>query len=277
MNDDFLKIRLQRVARRYHWLAFWRKLAVCWAAAALVGAVAVWLQRATGWSSPFSLPALAALAGAFATGLAVRHFERRPDLRWVAKKIEQKHPELNGVLLTAVQNGLRPGAELGFLQYRVIQEATARSQQHDWRQVVPTARLVGGQVVHLVALACLVLALGGLREPAGRSAAPKAARRAGRTPMASASRRAMPSSNAARAWSCWPFCAKPAGKMNLLVRKMGCPNGPATLQSSRNRFRRHRNDPPRIPYPFRKGQPPPKFNEVSNPPMGAGTPTTSPI
>ena len=37
MNDDYLKVRLQRVVTRYQWLALWRKLAVCWAAAALIG------------------------------------------------------------------------------------------------------------------------------------------------------------------------------------------------------------------------------------------------
>ena len=37
MNDDFLKIRLQRVVRRYQWIGLWRKLAACWALAALIG------------------------------------------------------------------------------------------------------------------------------------------------------------------------------------------------------------------------------------------------
>jgi predicted nuclease with TOPRIM domain len=164
MNDDFLKVKLERVVRRYHRLALWRKLAACWAVAALVGAGLVWLERMTGWSSPFILPGLAALAGAAATALAIRHFEQKPDLRWVARKIEDKYPELKGVLLTAVQQHLESGAEPNFLQYRVLQEATARSQEHDWREVVPTARLATMQVVHLVALACLGIVLFTLRE-----------------------------------------------------------------------------------------------------------------
>ena len=48
--------------------------------------------------------------------------------------IESKHPELNGLLLTAVQQQLEPGQNPGYLQYRVLQEATARSQEQDWRE-----------------------------------------------------------------------------------------------------------------------------------------------
>ncbi len=163
MSDDFLKIKLLRVIRRYQWLAFWRKLAATWAAAALLGVIVVALQRQLGWSSPHVMPWFAAIAVAFALGLTIRHFQGAPDYRWVARRIEKAHPELNGVLLTAVQQGLMPGAEPSFLQYRVMQEATARSQEQDWRQVFPTKRFVAMQGVHLFALACFIYVLGGMR------------------------------------------------------------------------------------------------------------------
>ncbi len=165
MSDDFLKIKLERVVRRYRALAWWRSLAACWAALALVGVALVGLERATGWSSPVLMPALAGLAAAAATALAIRHHGHPLDVRWVAQKIEQRHPELKGVLLTAVQQNLAPGASPGFLQYRVLQEATARSQQQDWRDVVPAKRLLAIHAVHLVALVCFVVALVTLREP----------------------------------------------------------------------------------------------------------------
>ena len=163
MNDDFLKRRLRRVGRRYQWVGFWRTLAACWAVAALVGAAIVWWQRATGHSWPLALPLLAATAAGAATALGLRHFLREPDPRWLARRIEKKFPELDGVLLTAVQQTSEGGRPAGYLQYRVIQEATARSQQQDWRAVVPTARLAGGAFVHLVALGCFVYALGALK------------------------------------------------------------------------------------------------------------------
>lgn len=165
MNYDFLLRKLRRVVRRYQWLGLWRKLAACWAGAALVGAGVVGLQRLLGGSSPLVLPALAGLAGAIATAIVIRHFQTEPDYRRVARKIEHLHPELNGVLLTAVQNGLLTGAEPGYLQHRVLQEATRRSQESDWRQVVPRGRLLGMQAMHLGALLGFVFTLAALRVP----------------------------------------------------------------------------------------------------------------
>ncbi|MEY4939192.1 MAG: hypothetical protein RIQ93_927 [Verrucomicrobiota bacterium] len=165
MSDDFLMERLRRVARRYRWIGLWRTLAVCWATAALVGLGVVWVQRASGHSWSLMLPAFAALAGAVATALVIRHFEKPPDYRWIARKIEDRHPELNGVLLTAVQNGLLAGNEIGYLQYRVVKEATTRSQEKDWRKIVPTARVVITQAVHLLALGCFIATLASLRTP----------------------------------------------------------------------------------------------------------------
>ena len=162
MNDDFLKIRLHRVVRRYQWLGLWRKLAACWAAAALITVGVVWVLHATGRSSPLALPLVAAIAAGAAAAIGLLHFVKEPDLRWIARKIETRHPELNGILMTAVQQRLE-GKDIGYLQYRVLQEATARSQEQDWRDIVPSARLLGMHGVHLVALLLFGFALAGLR------------------------------------------------------------------------------------------------------------------
>ncbi|MGH7943659.1 MAG: hypothetical protein ACREF9_01405 [Opitutaceae bacterium] len=163
MNDDFLKVRLQRVVRRYQWLGLWRKLAATWAAAALLGVTVAWIQGMLGRVSPLTLPVGLALTVAAAAVIVSFHFLKPPNLRWIAKKIEHRHPELNGLLLTAVQQQLEQGRPPGYLQYRVLQEATARSQEQDWRDVVPARRLLIGQVVHLVALICLLFAVANLR------------------------------------------------------------------------------------------------------------------
>lgn len=163
MNDDFLKLRLQRVVRRYQWLALWRKLAVCWAAAALVGVTIAWVQSMLGRVSPLTLPVMIALTLAAIVVLVSFHFLKPPDLRWIARKIETRHPELNGLLLTAVQQQLDRDTSQGYLQYRVLQEATARSQEQDWRDVFPAGRLLMGQGVHLVAFVCFMFAMANLR------------------------------------------------------------------------------------------------------------------
>src|SRR6187401_3512764 len=163
MNDDFLKVRLQRVVARYQWLAFWRKLAACWAAAALIGVTVAWVQSMFGRVSPLTLPVMVAITLAVVVVIISFHFLKAPDLRWIARKIETKHPELNGLLLTAVQQQLEPGKQQGYLQYRVLQEATARSQEQDWRDVVSSGRFLAVHGVHLVALVCFVFAVANLR------------------------------------------------------------------------------------------------------------------
>jgi hypothetical protein len=163
MNDDFLKVRLQRVVRRYQWLALWRKLAVCWALAALVSLAVAWIQNAMGAVSPLTMLVLiAVMAGALVVVISF-HFLQRPDLRWIARKIETKHPELNGILLTAVQQQVDSSQPQGYLQYRVLQEATAKSQEQDWRDIVPASRLLLVHGVHVVAFACFIFALANLR------------------------------------------------------------------------------------------------------------------
>ena len=163
MNNEFLKTKLQRVIRRHQWVGLWRKLAMWWAVAALVGLALVSLQRETGWSSPLALPLLAAFAAAVAAGIAIKHFQSAPDYRWAAKKIEEANPTLKGVLLTAVQQHLASGAEPGYLQHRVLQEAIARSQEQNWAGVVPAWRLAWTQGAHGLALVAFVFALTHIR------------------------------------------------------------------------------------------------------------------
>ena len=162
MNDDFLKVRLERVVRRYQWLGLWRKLAVCWAIAALLGLTVAWVQHLFGRVSPLALPIVVGLTLAAIVVVLSVHFLRAPDLRWIARKIETRHPELNGVLLTAVQQHL-DGSSPSYLQYRVLQEATARSQEQDWRDVISPGRLALVQGVHVVAIICFVFAAANLR------------------------------------------------------------------------------------------------------------------
>lgn len=105
MNNDFLNGRLRRVVRRYQWFALWRKLSACWAAAALVVLALAWTLTTLGSVSPLLLPVVLAVTLGVIAVISVLHLVKPIDLRWIARKIEDKHPELNGVLLTAVQIG----------------------------------------------------------------------------------------------------------------------------------------------------------------------------
>ncbi|HEY1110140.1 MAG TPA: hypothetical protein VGE76_15925, partial [Opitutaceae bacterium] len=165
MSDDFLKGRLRRVARRYQWIGFWRKLSACWALGALVTVGVALLQRSFGYEIPGAVPILAALTGGAGLWFGIAHLNRKPDYRWIAQKIEKRFPELDGVLLTAVQQQLERPQDASYLQFRVIQEATSRSQQQDWRTVVPGLRFVAIAAVQVIALGCFLYALKGLELP----------------------------------------------------------------------------------------------------------------
>ena len=61
------------------------------------------------------------------------------DPRWVARRIEARHPDLGTELLAAVDEvEAAPGGRLGFLQSTVVREALEHRQAHDWDETVPT-------------------------------------------------------------------------------------------------------------------------------------------
>lgn len=163
MNDPVLRPRLRRVAARIRWFRFWRALAAGWAASALIALALAWLQGPLGWTSPFVLPSVAGFGAAFAFTLALRQLTRPIDDRWLARRIEAAHPELDGLLLTAVQQTGDTTGPGGYFRERIIQEAAVRAARADWRDVLPRSRLIVGQAMHWVACGLFVASLSYLR------------------------------------------------------------------------------------------------------------------
>ncbi len=162
-----LQARVERVARRQRRFELWRALSVCWAVSACVGFGVITLQRQSGWSSSLALPivALAGLVSAIVLIASQRRAE--PDRRKVACAIEACHPELDGRLLTAVQQQPKDGGELNYLQQRLLDEVLRLSRERDWSDAVPAGRLGLALLAHWVALALFVATLAGLRVPQG--------------------------------------------------------------------------------------------------------------
>jgi hypothetical protein len=76
------------------------------------------------------------------------------DARWVARRIETKHPELGTGLLAAVEQAeATPAGRFGFLQTAVIRGALEHARTHNWDETVPAWALRGTQLVHVAALA----------------------------------------------------------------------------------------------------------------------------
>lgn len=172
MIEPFLKSQLEPVARRRRLWVLSRQLAVCWMIGAGLAFAFYLMYRSTGWRPAGVLPAILVLTLVGALIVWVRHRRTRPDYRQIARQIEESHPELHALLLTAVEQ--QPDADTGkfhFLQERLIKEAVVESVRGDWMQTVSTGRLVAGQGAQLAALFLLAAALASLRVSPGQAAA----------------------------------------------------------------------------------------------------------
>jgi hypothetical protein len=159
MMEAHLRERLRRViARRQWYLAAW-SVAACWAAVAALGALIDLVGRQTAWTSAATLPILACAGLGVSVWLLFRQIEGKADYRDIARHIERRHPDLKGLLLTAVQQELPPGQTPTYLQYRVLQQALELSNVQDWRNVVPKSRFWLAQGLNLVAFALAMLVL----------------------------------------------------------------------------------------------------------------------
>src|SRR5262245_27047552 len=98
-----LKAHLEPLLRRQALVRLWLKLAACWGIATLLGLGAFVLQYAGVWSLPFALPIIAIAGAVAALVITLRNGRHEPNWRGLARRIEIKHPELDGRLLTAVQ------------------------------------------------------------------------------------------------------------------------------------------------------------------------------
>jgi len=172
MIDGFLEKRLRRVAQREQWnLLAWR-LAATWLVAAALALGASWIAGRVGWASVMTLPIVAALTAAVASAWVIRAFVAQPEYRPLAERIERRHPDLRGLLLTAVQQPREHGSEIGYLQSRLVEQAVRHSVERDWLAVVPRWRLVAGYAFQTAALLMLGVSLITLHSLGRRDAGP---------------------------------------------------------------------------------------------------------
>ncbi|MBI3416131.1 MAG: hypothetical protein HY043_12605 [Verrucomicrobia bacterium] len=167
MIEPFLKSQLEPVARRQRRLRLWRELAVGWLVEAAFAGALVFMQWLFAWHLPFIIPLLVSAAAGWALIAAVRVHHWHPDYRNIARRIEQQHPRLHALLLTAIEQQPDPATgKLNYLQERVIREAVIESQRESWLETISTPRLVLAQGGQWLALAVFGFALLHLRSTA---------------------------------------------------------------------------------------------------------------
>lgn len=165
--NPVLQTKLRMLAARRSRLRRWSAVAACWAAAAFVGLGLLVVEKRTGWYSRASFPAVAVL-GLGATVFVLRKIRHRTDLKSVALEIESAHPELDGRLLTALENGMAPKVGEGYFHQRLLQEVLNHDRVRDWGASVPKSRIRVAQLAHWLALLLLAMVLTALwiRPPA---------------------------------------------------------------------------------------------------------------
>ncbi len=160
MIEEALRRQMQpAVDRRKHVHLAWR-MAACWLAGGLVGmtlAVVAWLW---GWRSPWAVMAL--FIGTFLATVWVVYRSRRlqPDYRALARNIEEQHPELQALLLAAVeQKPEGPDGQWGYMQRQVIGEAIDHATGHEWQESVSTMQLFVANLGRFAAMVFLFVVL----------------------------------------------------------------------------------------------------------------------
>lgn len=127
-------------------------------AAMIFGGLALWCHL-VGKPWTWSLLGGCALVLIVGTGWAIRRQEsRRPDLRSLARRVEEEHPDLQAGLLAALDQEVPPGGQLGFLQKRLLAEISAHARQYQWVRQVSEQRLRRAALGQVLAAMLLVLA-----------------------------------------------------------------------------------------------------------------------
>src|SRR2546430_9148523 len=117
--EQQLQERLQLISGRQRGVQLWAKLAAGWGATALLGLCVLLLEHSIGWAFSFAAPIVIILSVSVAIIIAVRVARARPDCRALARQIESRFPQLDGRLLTAIQQDSLAPAQLNYLQQRV--------------------------------------------------------------------------------------------------------------------------------------------------------------
>jgi FtsH-binding integral membrane protein len=160
MIEEALRRQMQpTVDRRRHVYLAWR-MAACWLVATFIGVVLAGVAWLWGSRSPWAVMAL--FIGTFLATVWVVYRSRRmqPDYHALARTIEEQHPELQALLLAAVeQKPEGPDGEWGYLQRRVIGEAIEHAAGHEWQESISATQLFLANLGRFAAMVFLFIVL----------------------------------------------------------------------------------------------------------------------
>ena len=161
MKEQRLLDELRRVAARFEKRRERLLLAAIWLSAAVVGCLLLWIF----WNAA-SMPYWLGLGLLLLTGLTaiiavVASRRRGYSLRFVARRIEARFPELDARLFAAVEQQRDQSSDrLGYLQATVIDEALRHGDGSDWRRTLPDWRLRSAGLASAASLIVFLVVIG---------------------------------------------------------------------------------------------------------------------
>jgi hypothetical protein len=157
MTPPAISQLVQPVIMRYRAWQMWRGLALCWALTAIGALALIAAQQSVNWHPDWALQSLLGFAGLGALIVWACCRRLAPDLRWIARQIEQDHPELNSLLLAAVEQQPDESGQYSYLQQRVIREAIEHAARSRWAEKFSRPQQRIARAVHWF---CLVVMAG---------------------------------------------------------------------------------------------------------------------
>ena len=153
---------LRPVVRRERWRRVIVSLAITWIVLALIGLIVFVFNRSAQSSLDPFLPSAwiwIAAVGGIATFAAIAFaLSLTPSAATMAHRVEEEFPELDSVLLTAIQQQPDETDGLSFFQYDVIQKAINHALHEKWTSVVPGWKLFSSSFGAIAGLVGIVAA-----------------------------------------------------------------------------------------------------------------------
>jgi hypothetical protein len=173
MTLPLLKSALEPVVRRQKLLRLMLWSAAVWLVLGAIG-FALWRSDVRGAAAIGGLGG-AALIAWIAVRRTIAAWE--PDYLAIARSVEQRHPDLHALLVTAVEQCADPvTGKLDFLQQRVVADAVAEMRRRDCVQTVPGWQLAGATALQFAMLALLGFSAAALRPSSENAPRPVANR-----------------------------------------------------------------------------------------------------
>ncbi len=160
MIEKALRKQLRPIVNRRRRLYLMWRLSAYWFVSGIIGVTLVMADWLWGWNSPLASWALC-ISTLLATVIVLyKYSQMHPDYRAVARNIEQQHPDMQALLLAAIEQepqGL--GGQFGYLQERVIGDALRHADKHDWLRSISSRKLFLTQLGGIAALSFIIIAL----------------------------------------------------------------------------------------------------------------------